>query len=42
MLLGLYPQDLIPTSEVVSKDTPGYGDYGSNFAFAPGIEKRPW
>jgi len=42
MLVGLYPQDLVPSTEVISNDTPGYGDYGTNYAFAVGIEQRPW
>lgn len=42
MLVALYPQDLFPGSQVISKDTPGYGDLGSNSAFALGIQKRPY
>ena len=42
MLVGLYPQDLFPGSQVISKDTPSYGDYGSNSSFATGIQKRPY
>ena len=42
MLVGLYPQDLFPGAQVISKDTPGYGDLGTTTAFAVGIKQRPY
>src|ERR1035437_957506 len=42
MLVGLYPQDLYPGAQAISKDTPGFADYGNLSAYALGIQKRPY
>jgi len=42
MLVGLYPQGSFPWAQVISKDTPGFADYGSTSAYAVGVEKRPY
>jgi len=42
LLVGLYPQDSFPGDQVISKDTPGFGDYGTLSAYALGIQKRPY
>jgi hypothetical protein len=42
MLVGLYPQDLFPGAQAISKDTPGFADYGNLSAYALGIQKRPY
>ncbi len=39
MLVGVYP---LPDTQVISKDTPGYGDFGATGAYAVGIQKRPY
>jgi hypothetical protein len=40
LLVGLYPSE--PEAQVVSKDTPGYADYGAVGAYALAIQKRPY
>jgi hypothetical protein len=40
LLVGLFP--LEPDAQVVSKDTPGFFDYGAVGAYAIAIQKRPY
>jgi hypothetical protein len=41
LLVGLYPSNLIPVAQLISKDAQHH-DWGENTAYAVGIEKRPW